>query len=299
MELATLVTGGLLIAGCVGFLTGVFGVGGGFLITPALVIFLDMPMPLAVGTGLAAMLVTSSFSIWQRRGSKTVDVKLALTIAAGSVIGATVGQKILAALKAMPPLNPNGQEQPAAKYILFWLFLALLIWIAVSLIHDYRRNSRDQASTRRKGWFAKFKYGPQIHFDSLDNRQIALIPLTLLGLGVGILTGLLGLGGGVLLLPALIYLVGQPAGRAAGTSLVLVSITASLAVILKTACGEIRWPLVPVMAVGGILGAYFGTMVGLKLADAKLRLYFAFVVVAAACLIGFRLAAMTFGLGGY
>ena len=90
--------GAAMIALFVGFLTGVFGVGGGFLMSPALML-LGFPAPIAVGTDVATILFNSAFGIFKRRGSGTVDYKLALTLASGSVIGVILGGLLLEELK--------------------------------------------------------------------------------------------------------------------------------------------------------------------------------------------------------
>ena len=99
----------------------------------------------------------------------------------------------------------------------------------------------------------------------------------------------------VVLLPALIYLVGQRTVKAAGTSLLIVWVSAAMAVFLKAEHGSINYYLLITMILGGITGTYFGTKLGLKLPGAKLRLYFISVVVAAIGLIGWRIYMMTFG----
>jgi len=103
------------------------------------------------------------------------------------------------------------------------------------------------------------------------------------------------IGGGVLLLPALIYLAGQRAVKAAGTSLLLVWVSALTAVIFHIINGNVDFVLWLAMTSGGVIGAYFGTTIGLRIAGSKLRLYFVFVVAAAIIVIGFNVYAMTFG----
>lgn len=294
---AAVLFGGMGIAGFVGFLTGIFGVGGGFLMTPALIILLRIPFSVAVGTDLAAILATSSFSIFRRRGSGTMDVKLALVIAAGSIMGVILGQRMLEGLEEVRPLMIMGHEQEAGPYVVLCAFLVLLIWIAGYLTYDYRKHAGGHP-IKRVGALAKLQLGPTMQFRSLDEGKIAVLPLVLLGMVVGTLTGLMGIGGGVVLLPALIYLVGLKEVKAAGTSLILVWMASVMAVVLNAKDGNIDLYLLLVMIVGGVTGAYFGTHVGLRLAGAKLRFYFVFVVVAAIVLIGYKVAVMTFGGGG-
>lgn len=287
-------TGGSAIALFVGFLTGIFGVGGGFLITPAMMILLGIPGNIAVGTGLAIMLVNSSWGMFKRRNSGTVDAKLALSLIYASVPGIVIGVGVMKLLKKMPPLEVFGKEQIAVQYILLWSFLLLLVCIIALLIFDLSRNG-GKSSGKRVGLFSRIKFPPYVRFKSLDEPRLSLIPLVVLGLGVGILTGLLGVGGGVIMLPALVYLVGQHTKKAAGTSLLLVWASSLFGVVLHTTQGNINLFLLGAMLVGGLLGTNFGTIVGLKLSGPKIRYYFVWVVILAVIMIGAKIYMLTFG----
>jgi uncharacterized membrane protein YfcA len=104
----------------------------------------------------------------------------------------------------------------------------------------------------------------------------------------------MGIGGGVVLLPALIYLVGLHTQKAAGTSLLLVWVSSLLAVIRNIGNNNIHWPLWGMLVIGGLVGTYLGTKVGLKVTGPKLRLYFVYVVLAAILLVGYKIAGMIF-----
>ncbi|MGD9110220.1 MAG: sulfite exporter TauE/SafE family protein [Phycisphaerales bacterium] len=285
--------GGSVIALFVGFLTGIFGVGGGFLITPALMILLGIPGPIAVGTGLAVMLANSSWGIIKRRNTGTIDVKLALSLASGSVIGVLIGVFFMKLLKKMHPLVILGKEQNAVQYILLWLFLFLLICIIGVLVFDLNLKNR-QGSERRIGLLSRMKIPPYVRLSSLDEPEFSLTILAGLGLSVGILTGLLGVGGGVIILPALVYLVGQRTVKAAGTSLLLVWISSLFGVVMHATEGNVNLYLLGTMLVGGLLGTNFGTIVGLKLAGVKIRYYFIWVVILAVIMIGMKIGILTF-----
>jgi uncharacterized membrane protein YfcA len=277
----------------VGMLTGIFGVGGGFLMTPALMIILNIHGPTAVGTDLATIFATSSLAMLKRRGSGTVDIKLGLTIAIGSILGVLAGSHFLELLKDAPKLLIFGKEQDTVQYCLLCLFLVLLAWIAGYMIFDYKRNS-NQALDKRVGFFARFKIPPYLHFSSLEQPRLSVFTLLILGSFAGILTGLMGIGGGILLLPALVYLVGQRTNKAVGTSLMLVWISSLAGVIRKTHAGDVNLLLFIFLASGGLIGAFLGTKIGLKLAGHKIRLYFVYIVIAAILMIGYKLYVMTF-----
>ena len=277
-----------LIAISAGFATGLFGIGGGFLVTPLLIITLAVKPEVAVGTAVAMIFFTSTFSLWKRRRTGTVDGKLAAVIFIGTAPGVIVGLWLLARLKNMETLTLFDRPLGSPEYIILWLFLALLLGIAAMLFWDYRR-SGGQAPARRVGLLAKSTIGPRIRFESLEHPRHPLIPLLLLAVPIGMLTGLLGVGGGVVLLPALNYLVGQRAVKAAGTSLLIVWLSTILAFGVHLAQRHIDFPLAAILPILGIAGAYFGTEVGLKLHGPRLRLYFVAIVIAACVVIAARL----------
>jgi uncharacterized protein len=294
MELTVaFVVGAILIGGLIGFLTGVFGVGGGFMLTPLLMIVLGVPPQVAVSTGLAVILVNSSYGLFVRRGSNTVDGKLSLMISIGSVAGVLVGAQLLTVLAQAPSLTVLGREQDAAQYALLVIFLVLLSWIAGYLYYDTRKHGGETASVQ-VGILASVKLPPYGRFASLDEPRLSVPALVVLGLVVGLLTGLLGVGGGVVLLPALVYLVGQRAAKAAGTSLLLVWIASATGVIRMAGESSISLSLLGILLVGGFSGTTAGTRLGLTLSGSKIRLYFVFVVLAAVALVVYELLKVTF-----
>jgi hypothetical protein len=292
----TLVTyiGGAIIATFVGVLTGIFGVGGGFLITPALMILLGVPGPVAVGTSLPTILLNSSYGIFKRRGSNTIDIKLALSMAGGSIMGVLIGVfLIMEPLKEMEAITILGKQQNPVEYTLLCLFLVLLVWITLSFVLDVRKN-RSSEGSHSHSLLAKVKFPPYINFTSLEHPRIPLIPILLLGCGIGILTGLLGVGGGVVILPVLIYLVGQKAAKAAGTSLLLVWISSLTGVAGHITEGNVKLTLLAVMLVGGLIGTNAGTKIGLKLPNDRIKFYFIFVLLLALVMVVFKLGKITF-----
>jgi len=294
MELSLNIAIGATIIGLVvGMLTGIFGVGGGFLMTPALMIFLNIPGPVAVGTDLTVILANNSLGMLKRRRSGTIDVKLALTIAAGSVLGVLAGSYFLELLDDAPKLIILGKEQETVQYCLLCIFMVLLVWIAGYMLFDYKRN-RGKARENRLGSFAGFKVPPYLYFSSLEQPQLSVVTLLILGFFVGVLTGLIGIGGGIFLLPALVYFVGQPARKAVGTSLLLVWISSLAAVIRKTSVGHVSLLLLLFLLIGGLTGTLLGTKIGLSLTGPKIRLYFVYLVIAAVLTIGYKLCVMTF-----
>ena len=286
-----------LVAGIIGLVVGIimgmFGVGGGFLMTPALMIILGIPGAVAVGTSLTAIFTMSNFAIIERRGKAKIDIKLALTIGIGGVAGVLVGAQLLELLKHVPKLTILGRQQDMVQYVLLCLFLVLLVVIAIYLGYDYKRTD-GKPPIRRIGLFAGLRIPPYMHFKSLEQPRMSVFALLILGFCVGILTGFMGVGGGVVLLPALVYLVGQRTSKAVGTSLLLVWISSLIAVIKKGAAGDVSVPLFIALLAGGIIGTFLGTNIGLKLAGPKIRLYFVCIIVVAAGLVAYKLSILTF-----
>ena len=285
----------LCIAWSVGFLTGVFGIGGRFLLSPALIVLLHVEAHIAIGTDLAMMLCTSSFGLWTRRRTETIDWKLAIVIGSGSVVGVLIGVRLLERLKVMPPLMILDHQVDAARYVLLWAFLLLLTGISVFMIVEYFRSGGDTVS-KRVGLFARLNVPPLLHFHTLEEPKLSVYPVVLLGLTAGLCTGLLGIGGGVLLLPSLMYLVGQRAPKAAHTSLALACLASLVGVTRHLEHGNIGPVLLLELLAGGLFGTYCGVRVGLDLPGPKIRFYFVFVVLAAVVLIGYKLCRETFGL---
>lgn len=277
----------------VGLLTGIFGVGGGFLMTPSLMILLTIPGPLAVGTDLLSNFCNAAVALYHRKGSGTVDSKLAIVISVGSVIGVLIGSQLLDSLKVLPSILLFGKEQDPVQFTLLISFFFLLLWISGFLYWDYYRNG-GKAPEKRIGSFYYIKLPPYMKFNSLEEPELSVVLLILLGVVVGLLTGLMGIGGGVVLLPALIYMVGQRTVKAAGTSLLLVGFSAAIAVIRKMGAGDVSIVLFVPIILGRLIGTHFGTKIGLRLHGPKIRLYFVFVVLMVVVLVFIKLYRLCF-----
>ncbi len=288
--------GAFVLALFVGGLTGIFGVGGGFLMTPSLVIFLKVPAAIAVGTDLLVIWVTSTVGLFRRRGTETVDYKLAMMGSVGSIVGVLSGQRLLLHLKALPAIRIAGREQNTVEYVLLWMFLIFLCWVACLLYFDYRRSHKPGVVSHEIApLFSRIPLGPRMGFSTVAAGPLSVPAVVAFGAGIGILIGLLGVGGGVLWLPALFYLFGQRTSAAAGTSLMVVWVSSLIGSGMNVAYRNVDWSLCAVMLGGGILGSWYGTHVGLRLAGARLKFYFIYVVLTAAVIVGVRVFSMTVG----
>ena len=282
-----------VIALLVGLLTGVFGVGGGFLMTPALIILVAIPGPMAVGTGLVNFCANSTLGIIKRRGSGTVAPKIALLVGIGSMVGVMIGSWILESLNKLPPITLMGREQSPLELVLMVVFLLLLTGIAIFMYWDVRYAARLRNDDEPQvGLLARVKLPPYGHFQILDEPRLSITALFLFGVLGGILTGLLGIGGGVIMLPALIYLVGLHTHKAAGTSLLLVWIASFAGAVNNLFIGNVHWILLLILLAGGMLGTWIGTHIAMHISSHNTRKYFIFVLLLAILLVAGRIIAM-------
>lgn len=291
MSFSPWVYGGALVIGAgIGVLTGMFGVGGGFLITPLLNVLLGVPMSIAVGTGVLQILGVSTAGIYRRRHERLIDYKLAIVLFGGNYVGVDLGARALHDLAALGPLPLSGRRVPAADFYTLSVFFLLLLAIAIWLVLDSSRQRGEEGP--RIGLFARIKLPPYATFDSLGETRLSIPVLAYFGVALGFLTGLLGIGGGVVLLPALVYLVGMRTHTAAATSLVMVWLTSFLAAIAHTQAGHTDiWLAVPLL-IGGSLGLQLGVTLCNRTRGYRLRRLFGLVVLAAVALIAIKLVAL-------
>ncbi len=283
--------GALAIGASIGVLTGMFGVGGGFLITPLLNVLLGVPISIAVGTGVVQILGVSTAGIYRRRGEGLIDYKMALILFGGNYVGVRLGARTLGWLNGLESISLGSRRAPAGEVYTLLIFAVLLIGIAVWMFLD---TSRSHTEEPPQGLFARVRLPPYTHLASVGGTPLSIPVLSYFGLALGFLTGLLGIGGGVILLPALVYLVGMRTHCAAATSLVIVWLTSFVATITHSLAGNTDLLLAVPLLVGGSLGLQVGVNVCNRTGGARLRRYFCFVVLAAVVLIVGKLGAFAF-----
>lgn len=265
----------------VGFLSGLFGVGGGFLMTP-LLIFAGIPSAIAVGTE-AAQIVASSVSgalaQWRRRN---VDVKMGTVLLAGGVLGSVIGVWVVGVLRRL------GQFEffVTLCYVTFLSIIGTLMLIE-SLAEIRRRQVERKAPTRKKRhhyWIHRLPLKMRFQRSKL---YISAIPPFIIGAFVGLLAGIMGVGGGFIMVPAMIYLLKMPTSVVIGTSLFqIVFVTAATTILHAKQNFTVDIVLAFVLMVGGVVGAQFGAVAGEKLRGEQLRFLLALMVL----LVGLRMA---------
>lgn len=273
----------LLLGAIVGFLSGVFGVGGGFLTTPFL-IFMGIPPAVAVGTQtnqLVASSVAGSIGHW-RRGN--VDFKIGFVMMAGGFFGSLIGILIFSLLQWL------GQVDLAISI----LYIVLLGGIGLMMLTESiwsatrKKTMTDQFNTQKvSGFIASLPY--KMRFPRSKLYISALVPGGI-GFVGGILASVMGIGGGFILVPAMIYILGMSTIVAAGTSLFQIIFTTAAASLLHaTINGTVDLLLAILLIIGGVIGTQFGVYAGRSIKPSHARVTLAILVLLVSLQLGYNL----------
>ncbi len=274
----------LAMGAAVGFLSGMFGVGGGFLITP-LLIFYNIPPAIAVATG-ANQVIGSSISgaiAHFKRG--TLDFKLGTVLLLGGIAGSTVGAYVFALLRRLGQLD-------LFVSLIYVVFLGAVGGLMlVEALRAMQRARGGAAATLRKpgqhNWIHKLPLKMRFRASKLF---VSAIPVVALGAGIGFLAAIMGVGGGFIMVPALIYLLKVPTNVVIGTSLFqIIFVTAYTTVLHASANQTVDVVLAFLLMAGGVAGAQYGAKAGQRLRGEQLRALLALLVLAVALRLGFDL----------
>ncbi|EJF81145.1 sulfite exporter TauE/SafE family protein [Bartonella doshiae] len=267
-----------------GFFSGLFGIGGGFLITP-LLIFYNIPPAIAVGTGANQMIassVTGAITHFRRR---TLDIKLGILLAIGGGIGSLIGIQIFSFLKKMGQLD----------LMISLLYVVLLgsigsLMIIESWCDMLRQRKGKKVSIRlagRHNWVHKLPLKMRFRTSMI---YVSIIPVLGIGLIVGLLSSIMGIGGGFFMIPAMIYLLRVPTSVVIGTSLFQITFVSSFTTVLQSITNQsVDIVLAFLLMLGGSIGAQYGTRAGRKLKAEQLRMALAFLVLIICMRLAFQL----------
>jgi uncharacterized membrane protein YfcA len=276
-----------LIAGAVvGFLSGVFGVGGGFLIVPVLNIGIGLPMHVAVGSAACQMLGPATTCVLARRLTAE-DFRLPLMIFGGMLVGVFHGAELLHRVTAQPS-DSLALDGTGAETLVLSIYVVLLFGLGTFAIWEAQR-----ALTQRPigiGWLAKWHVPPVAVLWHDEGPRISVPVVALFGLGVGFLAGLLGIGGAFLLLPGLIYLLGLKWKQAVFSSMMIVWFVSFQSTVAHAWHEHIRLPVVVCLLLGGTLGARLGVEMSSNIHPVRARRSFGWLTLATAAAIAARLA---------
>jgi uncharacterized membrane protein YfcA len=263
----------LAMGGAVGFLSGLFGVGGGFLMTP-LLIFIGVPPAVAVGTEanqIVASSVSGVLAHW-RRGN--VDFKMGLVLLLGGLAGSTFGVGLFSLLREL------GQIDLVIRlsYVLFLGVIGMLM--LYESLRSMRRRRAGQTA-RRKLHQHTWVHGLPLKMRFRRSKLYisALLPMGI-GFLVGVLAAIMGVGGGFIMVPAMIYLLGMPTSVVIGTSLFqIIFVTANVTFLQAYANQTVDVVLALLLLAGAVIGAQFGAKAGAKLHGEQLRGFLAVMVL--------------------
>jgi uncharacterized protein len=265
----------------VGFISGMFGIGGGFLMTP-LLIFIGVSPAVAVAS-VTSHIAASSFSgainYWRRR---TIDIALAMMLLSAGIIGTAVGVWLFTELRAVDQLD----------LMIGLSYVTLLTTVGAAMIYEsvravVRAHHGGPATIRRPGshnWIHGLPFKLRFKRSKI---YVSAIPVWVIGFFIGFIGAVMGIGGAFILVPMLIYVLRVPTATVIGTSMVLTLITMASATVMHAATNHLVDALLAlILMVGGVVGAQFGVRTGQKMRGERLRLLLGLLVFA----VGLRFA---------
>lgn len=256
----------------VGILTGLFGVGGGFLINPLLIVLMGMQETLVVGSSLTFTIGTAAAGTARHRRMGNVEVKAMLILVSGALPGVFLGE--MAHTTMRDALGPEHFGE-----VFRGLYLAVLLitaWVV------YGHLGRDH---KGKSFLQRVSLGPDVDLSGGGLKGVSLAGLVIVGVLIGLMTGLLGIGGGVLYVPLLLAVVGLNAHLAVGTSLGIVVFSSIFGTILYGRAGKVNLLLVMTLLIGSAAGVQIGAWLCPRLHAKRLQRYFVCIVLLAATLV--------------
>ena len=259
----------------VGFISGMFGIGGGFLMTP-LLIFIGIPPAVAVASvasHIAASSCSGVISYWRRRA---VDLALGLMLLAGGILGTAVGVWLFTMLRELGQLDLT----IGISYVVLLSTVGGLM-VAES-VRAILRQHQGKPATPRRGGAHTWVHGLPLKMRFKRSKiYVSAIPVWLIGFIIGFVGAVMGIGGGFLLVPMLIYFLRVPTATVIGTSMVLTLITMASATVMHAATNHlVDAVLALILMVGGVIGAQFGARAGQNMRGERLRLLLGLLILA-------------------
>lgn len=263
------------MGGMVGLLSGLFGVGGGFLLTP-LLMWMGIPPAVAVASDTNQIVAASVSGTIAHSRNKNVDFKLGFIILVGSLVGGSFGTALVKVLRSL------GNFDFVLKSTYVVMLLCVGSFMFLESINSLRKKGQKDSGTSKESGAMRFmnKLPMKMHFE-VSGIDCSVISLFLLGLLIGILAALMGVGGGFIMLPVMIYLLGMPTIKAVGTSVFVIIFTAiNVTMAQSTLNHTVDVILAIVLLIGSSIGAQFGAKLGKKLPAEQLRVIFSVIVLA-------------------
>ncbi|HEX6143766.1 MAG TPA: sulfite exporter TauE/SafE family protein [Geminicoccaceae bacterium] len=268
------------LGGGVGFLSGIFGVGGGFLMTP-LLILLGVPPPVAVGTSSAQIVASSVSSVQVQLRRRTVDLKMGLILMAGGFAGSLVGVWVFGLLQSLGQID----LVISLTYVIFLGGVgAMMLVESLRALWWTWRGGRPRVARHHHIWLHRLPLRTRFRRSGL---YISALGPLLLGMLAGLLVAMMGVGGGFIMVPAMIYLLGMPTAVVVGTSLFQIAFVAAGTTFMHALNNQtVDMFLALALVVGGVVGAQLGAGIGARLRGEHIRLLLALIVLG----VGLRMA---------
>ncbi len=269
------------LGGLIGFLSGMFGVGGGFLITP-LLMMIGVPPGVAVATGANQVVASSISGALAQFKRRAVDLPMGAVLTGGGLAGSTLGGYVFDLMSRL------GQTDVFVQ-LSYVLFLGLIgSMMLVESINSLRRTGKAQIRRAHvHSWVHRMPFKMKFRASGL---YISVIPPLLVGAAVGFLSAIRGVGGGFVMVPAMIYLLGMPTKVVVGTSLFQITfVTGYTTLVHAVTHHTVDMMLALLLIIGGVIGAQIGARVGVRLKAEQLRILLSILVLVVAVKIGFDL----------
>jgi uncharacterized membrane protein YfcA len=277
----------VLVGLCIGYVAGMFGLGGGFLLTPMLNIVFRIPIEIAVGSALCQKIGTSIASFLKYRHLKRGEPRFDWVMMGGSVIGVDAGTRLLRYFARQQPL-PIGRHPAMGVVIiesLYAVMLSVTAWFTFADAVVASRRTVPRGDATIPGPLAKVRLGPYMNMPAVGLYRVSVPVLACVGFMLGVLSGLLGIGGGVAFMPVLLYGYGLSVRNAAGTGILLILVTVLTGTIAQAAAGFVSLPLAMTILIGSSIGSQLGALTTHHLPNRVLRVFFGCLVAGAVGMI--------------
>lgn len=278
----------ILLGFTVGVIGGFFGVGGAFMVTPALNVF-GFPMAYAIGTDMAHIAGKSIVATVKHRKFGNVDMKLGVLMIIGTVVGIELGATLIMFLERIGRIGP----------IVRVTYMVLLFGLGLFMLYEYLTGMRRAASqpagaatsdagqSRLALWMQGLKLRPMVHL-KVSGFSISVWVIIGVGMFTGFLAGFLGVGGGFIRMPALMYIIGAPTKVAVGTDLFEVMVSGAYGAFSYALKGRVELMAAVIMLIGAAVGAQLGATATKYARGTIIRLYFAVTMIAAGVSVIFK-----------
>ncbi len=271
------------LGGLVGMLSGLFGVGGGFLITP-LLFFIGIPPTVAVATGANQVVASSVSGVLAHIKRRTVDFRMGVVLLAGGLLGSALGIWVFNILSRLGQIDLVVQ----LSYVIFLGLIGLLmLQESLRALRRARKGPAAPIKRHQHLWVHNLPFKMKFRTSGL---YISVAPPLLVGMIVGVLAAIMGVGGGFIMVPAMIYLLGMPTKVVIGTSLFQIIFVTGFTTFMHAWTNQsVDLMLAMLLIVGGVVGAQVGTRIGARLRAEQLRILLALLVLAVCLKLGIDL----------